>query len=331
LNVLVTGGAGYIGSVAVERLTDVGHDVVVLDNLWRGHAAAVPKDVEFVQCDLRDQGATLTALAKVKPDAVLHIAAATLVPESVEQPGLYFGTNVVGTHNLLTAMIEQGVRKLVFSSTAAVYGMPASLPITEDATTTPINPYGLSKLMVEQMLEWHAAADGLRYAALRYFNVAGATDEHGEDHRPETHLIPVALQSLLGKCETLHVFGTDYPTSDGTAIRDYVHVVDLVDAHLLALDMMDNESRSLGAFNIGTKDGFSVKEIIDVVERVTGRTLTVEYAPRRAGDPPSLIANSARARTTLGWKPVRSSLEEMITSAWNWRQRYPAGYPSSGG
>lgn len=322
----MTGGAGYIGSVAVERLLQSDHDVVVLDNLWRGHAAAVPPGVTALHCDLRNAAPTAEAVRAAQPEAVLHFAAATLVPESVAAPALYFGINVVGTHHLLAAMIDQGVHRLVVSSSAAVYGMPAALPVTEDAPTLPINPYGRSKLMVEQMLEWYDAAAGLRSASLRYFNVAGATAERGEDHDPETHVIPVALNAILNRGEAFRVFGVDYPTPDGTAIRDYVHVVDLVDAHILALDRLCREDRSLGAFNLGTKDGFSVKEIVQAVERVTGRTLPVEYAPRRTGDPPALIADSSRARSELGWEPTRSTLDDMIGSAWAWRQRFPHGY-----
>lgn len=323
MRVMVTGGAGYIGSVAVERLCAAGHDVVVLDNLWRGHRAAVAPDVELAVGDLRDAERTAELLAAHRPDAVFHFAGATIVPESVAQPAEYFGINTVGAHNLLNAMHAADVKRFVFSSTAAVYGMPQELPIPETAPTAPINPYGLSKLMVEQMLEWHALAYGLRYAALRYFNVAGATAAHGEDHHPETHVIPVALQTLLGKRDRFHVYGTDYPTADGTAIRDYVHVLDLVDAHLLALDRLD---RSLGPINLGTRDGFSVRQIVEAVERVTRRPLPVSYGPRRAGDAPALIADSTKARELLGWQPTRSTLDEMIGSAWDWMREHPAGY-----
>lgn len=323
MRVLVTGGAGYIGSVAVECLLGEGYDVVILDNFWRGHQRAVPAGVESVDVDLRDRERTIAAVKKARVEAVLHFAAATLVGESVIQPAEYFEINVVGSHNLLVAMRDAGVSKLVFSSTAAVYGMPETLPITEDASTTPINPYGRSKLMVEQMLEWHAEAYGLRYACPRYFNVAGATEQHGEDHEPETHVIPVALQVLLGKRPHFSVFGTDYPTSDGTAIRDYVHVVDLADAHILALERLD---QTLGPINLGTRDGFSVRQIVAAVERVTGRELPIEYAPRRAGDPPALVADSSKASRLLGWTPTRSTMDEMVGSAWRWFQAHPQGY-----
>jgi UDP-glucose 4-epimerase len=323
MRVLVTGGAGYIGSVAVELLAARGDEVVVLDNLWRGHAAAVPDGVKTITADLRDAGAVRQAVFAAEPEAVLHFGAASIVPESVADPATYFAVNTVGSHHLLAAMNEAGVRRFVFSSTAAVYGVPERVPVAEDAPTEPINPYGRSKLMVEQMLAWHAEAYGLRYVAFRYFNVAGATAAHGEQHGPETHVIPVALQTILGKRDRFKVFGTDYPTPDGTAIRDYVHVVDLAEAHLLALDKLDH---GLGALNLGSRDGFSVKQIVAAVERVTGQSLPVDYVPRRAGDPPVLIADSTRAQDVLGWQPKRSTLEEMIGSAWEWYQRNPAGY-----
>jgi UDP-glucose 4-epimerase len=323
MRILVTGGAGYIGSVAVERLLAEQQDVVVVDNLWRGHRAAVAADAEFIECDLRDGVRTREVMLSIRPDAVIHFAAATLVPESVADPGPYFGINMTGSHNLLEAMREADVERIVVSSTAAVYGMPAALPIDEAMDTRPINPYGQTKLSVEKMLEAYAAAYGFRYAALRYFNVAGATQEHGEDHEPETHVIPVALQTLLGQRDTFAVFGTDYPTPDGTAIRDYVHVIDLADAHLKALKRLE---QSLGAMNLGTTEGFSVREIVAAVERVTGRSLPVSYQPRRAGDPPALTADSSRAREVLDWTPRRSTLDLMVGSAWDWFKRHPNGY-----
>jgi len=322
MKVLVTGGAGFIGGVAVERLRGRGDEVVVLDSLWRGHAAAIPSDVEFHRVDLRDRDRLVAVLKSSRPEAVLHFGAATLVPESVREPALYFQMNVVGSQNLLSAMQETDVTKFVLSSTAAVYGAPERAEIDEETPKAPINPYGLSKLMVEQMLPWHASAYGLRYVIFRYFNVAGATVMNGEDHDPETHVIPVALESLLGKRDAFNVFGTDYPTSDGTAIRDYVHVVDLADAHLLALDRIDGE---LGAINLGARGGYSVRQIVDAVESVTGRKLPVKYGPRREGDPPSLIADARKAEAVLGWKPTRN-LEAMVASAWDWFQRHPNGY-----
>ena len=328
MRVLVTGGGGYIGSVAVERLLERGDDVVVLDNVWRGHRAAVVP-AQVAECDLRDAEGTRRVVLEAAPDAVLHFAAAIIVPESMTHPADYFAINVVGSHNLLAAMTEAGVRTFVFSSTAAVYGLPATLPILESSPTHPINPYGRSKLMVEQMLEWHAKAYGLRYAALRYFNVAGATEQHGEDHHPESHVIPVALQVLLGQRDRFSVFGTDYPTPDGTAVRDYVHVVDLIDAHLLALDRLSHSEAALGVLNLGTRGGFSVTEIVESVERVTGQTLPVDYGPRRPGDPPALIADSTRARSELGWNPGRSNLDTMVGDAWAWHRRHPDGYRSA--
>jgi UDP-glucose 4-epimerase len=324
MRVLVTGGAGYIGSVAVELLLEAGHSVVVVDSLWRGHAAAVSDGAELLTGDLRDRDRLDQIVASTGPDAVIHFAAATLVPESMVEPDRYFGINVTGTHNLLEACRAAGVTKFVFSSTAAVYGEPEEVPIPETSTLSPINVYGQSKLMAEQMLAAYERAYGLRYAAFRYFNVAGASPTHGEDHDPETHVIPVALESLLGRRATFGVFGTDYPTPDGTAIRDYVHVLDLAAAHVQALDHLD---QSLGALNLGSRVGFSVMEIVQAVERVTGRTLPVEIKDRRPGDPPQLIADARKAGELLGWVPERSTLDEMIDSAWDWRQRHPNGYP----
>ncbi|MBA2518337.1 MAG: UDP-glucose 4-epimerase GalE [Chloroflexia bacterium] len=323
MRVLVTGGAGYIGSVAVEQLLAAGHSVSVLDNLWRGHAAAVSPDAELHVRDLRDAPGVEEVFAKSRPEAVMHFAAATIVPESMTEPGLYFDINVAGTHNLLKACRDAGTERFIFSSTAAVYGEPERVPVTESAIPRPINVYGQSKLMVERMLEAYSQAHGLRYAAFRYFNVGGASAEHGEDHDPETHVIPVALLTLLGQRPRFNLFGTDYPTPDGTAIRDYVHVLDLVDAHIRALDHLDS---SLGPINLGSRAGFSVQEIVAAIEEVTGRQLPVERNPRRSGDPPMLVADAGRAKALLGWEPRRSSLAEMIGSAWNWLHRHPNGY-----
>jgi UDP-glucose 4-epimerase len=318
MRVLVTGGAGYIGSIAVERLLDRGHEVVVIDNLWRGHAGAVDPRAAFDEVDLRDRSAVEAALLRHRPEAVMHFAGATLVPESVREPGLYFEVNVGGSLNLLEAMRAAGVGRIVFSSTAAVYGAPESLPIREDAPTRPVNPYGQSKLAVEQMLAAYELAHGLRYAAFRYFNVAGASERLGEDHDPETHLIPSALLAVRGDRPTLDLYGTDYPTPDGTAVRDYVHVLDLADAHIAALERLD---RSLGPINLGTTHGFSVREVIDAVVDVTGRPVPVRIQARRPGDPPALLADSTRARELLDWEPVRSTLPAMIGSAWRWMER----------
>ncbi|MDQ3780965.1 MAG: UDP-glucose 4-epimerase GalE [Chloroflexota bacterium] len=323
MRILVTGGAGYIGSIAAEALVRAGHKVVVLDNLWRGHAAAVPREARLIRCDLRDEDGIREAVSTARPDAVLHFAAATLVSESVNDPEFYFRNNLGGMLNLLTAMRSIDCRRIVFSSSAAVYGDPSTLPVSEEAVPNPVNPYGQTKLMGERLLEAFETAYGLQYAALRYFNVAGASESRGEDHDPETHVIPVALNVLRDSKQAFSIYGTDYPTGDGTAIRDYVHVEDLVEAHLLALDNVDQR---LGAINLGTKSGFSVKEIVDGIEQTTGKTLPVTLGPRRAGDPPALIADSTRARQRLGWEPRRSTLPQMIGSAWEWMQSHPSGY-----
>jgi UDP-glucose 4-epimerase len=324
LRVLITGGAGYIGSVAVERALATGHEVGVVDSLWRGHRLAVPTDSQFFEVDLRDPTATSAAVASFRPDAILHFAGATLVPESMTDPLLYFDINVVGSHNLIAAAIAADVPKFVFSSTAATYGDISADVITEDLATNPINPYGRSKLMVEQMLEWHSKIHGMHVAIFRYFNVAGATVHRGEDHTPETHVIPVALDVIRGRRAEFTVFGTDYSTSDGTCIRDYVHVIDLTDAHLLALEWL--EANQWGIFNLGTEFGSSVQEIVRAVEMVTDRTLPVVLGARREGDPPRLVASSVRARTELGWKPTHSTLDQMVGSAWDWFGNHPNGY-----
>jgi len=324
MRVLVTGGGGYIGSVAVERLIDRGYDVTVLDSFVRGHRAAVHPEAVIEAIDVRDREAVRAGFARAKADAILHFAALTIVPESVRQPGEYYATNTSGGLHILEAARDAGVSRFVFSSTAAVYGEPDSVPVSEDAPKRPISPYGQSKWMVEQMLDSFASQYGIHHAIFRYFNVAGASVERGEDHDPETHLIPVALKTLQGQRDRFTVFGTDYDTPDGTAIRDYVHVVDLVDAHIAAIEQLD---RPLGAMNLGTAKGFSVQQIVDAVQEVTRRELPVEYGPRREGDPAVLVADSSRARSELGWKPTHSTLEQMIGSAWEWFQRYPHGYP----
>jgi UDP-glucose-4-epimerase GalE len=326
MKVLVTGGAGYIGSVATRRLRERGDDVVVIDNLSQGHAAAVADIDSVVEVDIVDAGALHAVVREHRPDAVMHFAALTIAPESVRDPAHYWRVNLGGTLNLLDAVREVGVPILVASSTAAVYGSPERSPVTEEAPLQPINPYGASKLAAERAMASYAAAYGFDYAALRYFNVAGAAADLGEDHRPETHLIPSALDAAAGRRDPLSLFGSDYPTPDGTAIRDYVHVEDLVDAHLLALDALRDRRMSLGAINLGTKDGASVREVLQGVERVTGMAVPVRQAPRRPGDPPELIADATRARQILGWTPRRSTLDEMIGSAWRWRKEHPAGY-----
>jgi len=324
MHVIVTGGGGYIGSVAVERLIQAGHEVSVIDNFDRGHRAAVDPAAQVVECDMRDSARLGAAISAAHADAIMHFAALTIVPESVNQPGAYFETNTSGGLNLLEAARNAGISRFVFSSTASVYGIPERLPITEDAPKQPINPYGQSKWMTEQMLSTFAERYDINHAIFRYFNVAGATERHGEDHDPETHLIPVALKTLLGERETFTIFGADYATDDGTAVRDYVHVIDLVDAHIAAIERLD---QPLGAMNLGTANGFSVQHIVDAIEASTGRSLPVVHGPRREGDPPRLIADSTRARELLDWSPANSTLDMMISSAWDWFRAHPTGYP----
>lgn len=323
MRVLVTGGAGYIGSVGVEKLLDAGHDVIVLDNMRTGRPQSIAGEARVVNGDLRDADFMTGLVSSLRPDAVFHFAGATIVPESVRKPELYYGINMVGGYNLLEAARLAGVDRFIVSSTAAVYGAPEVIPITEAAPTRPLSPYGAAKLMFEQMLEAYANAYGTRWIAFRYFNVAGATHAHGEDHRPETHLIPNALLAVAGRRPPLEIYGTDYPTPDGTAIRDYVHVEDLIDAHLAGLERIDQVS---GPINLGTTTGASVAEVIEAVEKVTDREVPRTYHPRREGDPPILVADASRARDLLGWTPTRSTLDQMIGSAWDWMQRNPDGY-----
>jgi UDP-glucose 4-epimerase len=329
VRVVVTGGAGYIGSTAVARLVERGDDVVAIDNLIQGHRQALPNGVPLVGIDICDRSAVTSTLNEYRPDAVLHFAALTIAPESVRDPAPYWRVNIGGTLNVLDAMRDAAVPAIVFSSTAAVYGTPQQIPISEDAPLQPINPYGASKLAAERAVASYADAYGIAYAALRYFNVAGASSQVGEDHRPETHLIPSALDAAAGWREPLSVFGTDFPTADGTAIRDYVHVEDLIDAHLLALDRVVAGDNSLGAINLGTRGGASVREVLDAVARVTGTPVPTRFAGRRPGDPAILVADASRAETVLGWQSRRSSLDAMVGSAWSWRQRFPQGYEMS--
>jgi UDP-glucose 4-epimerase len=321
MRILVTGGAGYIGSVVAKQLVGAGHDVAVLDDLSRGHAAAVPPGAEHVAVSLLDAPALRAPLERA--DAVLHFAALALVAESVEHPERYWENNLIGTFNLLAAMRAAGVRKLVFSSTCATYGEPETVPIAEDEPTAPVNSYGASKLAVDLMIRDECRAHGLAAASLRYFNVAGASGEIGEDHQPETHLIPLVLQAAAGVREHVSVFGTDYPTRDGTAVRDYIHVEDLGEAHLLALDAIEPGRHDV--INLGSGDGYSVREVIEAARRVTGREIPVREEGRRPGDPPALVAANGRAREQLGWSP-RRGLDEMIADAWAWHQAHPRGY-----
>ena len=315
------GGAGYIGSVVARHLVDGGHDVTVADNLSKGHEWAVPEGVELCRVDLLDQPA-LGALLGRGFDVVLHFAALSLVGESVAQPVRYFRTNVAGSLNLLDAMREAGVRRLVFSSTAATYGEPETVPIPETSPTLPTNPYGASKLAVDAAIGFEAAATGLGAVSLRYFNVAGASGRQGELHDPETHLIPNVLKVALGEAESVQIFGTDYPTADGTAVRDYIHVDDLARAHLLAIEATADPGQRI--FNLGNGAGFSVREVIDAARMVTGCQIPAVESPRRPGDPPVLIASSDLIRRELGWVPEKAGLEEMVGDAWTWMR---AGVP----
>ena len=334
MHLLVVGGAGYIGSVTVAEAVAAGHRVTVYDSLVTGHRAALDPQARFVQGDLADAGALDTLLGEDPPDGVVYYGGFIAAGESMEKPGLYFANNVSTVITLLNAMVAHGVRRFVFSSSAAVYGDPQSLPIREDAPLVPTNPYAESKVVVERLLAWYDSQCGLRSVSLRYFNAAGATETLGEDHRPETHLIPVIIHVALGRWPTLDLYGTDYPTADGTCVRDYVHVVDLARAHLLALARCEDPPASAGGraggsavYNLGTGLGFSNREVIEAARRVTGRPIPVRECPRRPGDPAALVAGNERARRELGWEPQFVRPEEMIESAWRWRQTHPEGYP----
>ena len=321
MKILVTGGAGYIGSVCVEQLLDAGHSVTVFDNLSEGHRSAVDPRAPLLTGDLQQRCDIEDALEKVRPDAVMHFAANALVGESMQNPSKYFRNNVHGGINLLDAMHAAGCKRLVFSSTCATFGVPERMPIDETVPQRPINPYGESKLMFEHILRWYGEIHGLTWVALRYFNAAGASERFGEDHRIETHLIPNVLKVALGQKPHVEIYGTDYPTPDGTCIRDYIHILDLAQAHMLALS-----SPQSARYNLGTGGGTSVREIVSTCERVTGRKIAVVEKPRRPGDPPRLIAGSDKVRAELGWKPQFQDVEKIIASAWAWHARHPGGY-----
>jgi UDP-glucose 4-epimerase len=325
LKLLVVGGAGYVGSTSVEHFVEMGHDVVVFDNLSSGHRDSVPEGARLVVGDVKDR-ARLVELLRDGVDAVLHCAARSLVGESMRDPGLYYRTNVTGGVALLEAMKEAGVTRLVYSSTAAVYGEPRRVPIAEADRTEPINPYGATKLAFEGAMRWFCAAHDFRAISLRYFNVAGATERNGEDHDPETHLIPLVLRVAAGEASHVQIFGQDYPTPDGTCIRDFVHVRDLAHAHLLALEATGEGDPSLEVYNLGSAAGFSVREVVEAARRVTGRAIPARVLKRRSGDPPVLVASSRRARRELGWQPKHSTLEQMLADAWAWREAHPTGY-----
>ena len=323
MRVLVTGGAGYIGSVTVEQLIEDGQEVVVFDNLSQGHRAAVHPDAAFVQGDLADRDAIDETMRQFAPDAIMHFASRTLVGESMQEPFLYLGENVRNGLNLLESAAAHGVLRFILSSTANLFGVPERVPIDEDEVIAPGSPYGESKRILERMLYWLDETRGMRYAALRYFNAAGATAARGVDHDPETHLIPLALQVALGQRDVIKIFGDDYLTPDGTCVRDYIHVVDLARAHILALGALEQGSR---AYNLGNGQGFSVKEVIQAAREVTGHPIPAEIAPRRPGDPAVLIAGSERIRRELGWEPHYPRLHDIVRSAWAWHAAHPAGY-----
>lgn len=327
MNVLVAGGAGYIGSHAVRQLIEAGHRVVAVDNLYRGHGQAVDCRAVFHEIDLAETHALADVLAKEKIDCVMHFAALTYVGESVADPLAYYDNNTAGTISLLKAMKTAGVKRMVFSSTAAIYGEPDSTPIVETARLEPVNPYGWSKWCVERVLRDYAASDrDFAFVAMRYFNVAGAADDGalGEDHDPETHLVPILMQTALGRRDKITVFGTDYPTPDGTCIRDYIHVEDLCAAHIVAMNAL--QPGDTRCYNLGIGKGYSVKEVIESARRVTGRDIPVEYGPRRAGDPAVLFADADKIQRELGWSASHTDLDAIIATAWKWFESHPGGY-----
>jgi len=327
VNILVTGAAGYIGSICSEALLARGMHVIALDNLLEGHRAAVPPGAVFCQVDLGDRAQLERVFTQHRIDAVMHFAAEALVAKSVREPSIFYATNVACGVNLLDAMTRHSVKKFIFSSTAATYGEPEIVPIPEDHRKAPINPYGKSKLTFEGILADYKTYTQLKYVTLRYFNAAGASKQFGEHHRIETHLIPRVLDAASGILPHVDVFGTDYPTPDGTCVRDYIHVLDIADSHVRALEEIDLVSGE--AFNVGNSRGFSILEVIDAAERITGRKIPRKLGPRRPGDPAVLVASKEKLKRTLGWEASHSSLEEIIQSAWDWRQRHPHGYPES--
>jgi UDP-glucose 4-epimerase len=321
MKILVVGGAGYIGSICTELLVDEGHEAAVFDNLSEGHRRAIDPRATFIQGDLADRKQIEAALSSTRPDAVMHFAASALVAESMRDPSKYFRNNISNGLNLLDGMVAAQVNRIVFSSTCAIFGPPEHVPINETAPARPINPYGESKLAFEKILRWYDQIHGLKFVSLRYFNAAGASGKFGEDHRLETHLIPNVLKVALGQKAHIEIFGADYETPDGTCIRDYIHIVDLARAHILALGAVGSEF-----YNLGTGGGSSVREVIDACRKITGRNIDTVEKPRRAGDPPRLIASSEKIKTELGWQPKFQSLDRIIESAWNWHQKFPHGY-----
>lgn len=323
MKVLVTGGAGYIGSITVERLIKAGESVIVFDNLSQGHRDAVHPDAEFVWGDLADRAAVDAVFDRYQPAAVMHFASNTLVGESMQQPFLYLGDNVTNGLNLLQSAVEHGVRRFILSSTANLFDDPERMPIDENERIVPGSPYGESKHILERTLHWLDRTHDFRYAALRYFNAAGASEERGEDHTPETHLIPIVLGVAQGKRDRVTIFGDDYPTRDGTCVRDYIHVIDLAQAHILALHALDEGSR---VYNLGNGQGFTVKEVIETAREITGHPIPADVGARRPGDPATLIASSKTIRRELGWDPRYPDLHDIIDSAWRWHEAHPHGY-----
>lgn len=323
MNIFLTGGAGYIGSATAVTLLEAGHQVTVFDSLVTGHRAAVPEGANFAEADLGDHEIVFTTLKAESYDAVMHFAAFAEAGESMKEPGKYYENNVHNSMWLLEACVQAGIKRLVFSSSAAVYASSDEL-LTEDAPLKPGNPYGQTKLMVEGLLDWYRQVHGIGYAALRYFNASGALLERGEAHSPESHLIPLVLQVALDQRPEVKIFGTDYPTPDGTCIRDYIHLADLVSAHLLALEALEPESQMI--YNVGNGSGYSVREVVDTARKVTGHELSAVETERRPGDPPRLVASSEKIRTELGWSPQHPELEDIIFSAWTWHQSRPRGY-----
>src|SRR5438874_5066193 len=321
MRIFVTGGAGYIGSVCSELLMDEGHEVTIFDNLIEGHRRALDSRAQFIQGDLADRSKIGAALSGTRPDAVMHFAAYALVPESMRDPSKYFRNNISNGLNLLDAMVATGVHRLIFSSTCAIFGPPERVPIDETMPPRPISPYGESKLAFEKILRWYGGIHGLQFVSLRYFNAAGASAKFGEDHRVETHLIPSVLKVALGQKPNVEIFGTDYETPDGTCIRDYIHIVDLARAHILALNATRGDF-----YNLGTGGGASVRDVIDSCRKITGRKIDIAEKPRRSGDPPRLIASSEKVKRELGWQPQFQSLDAIIESAWKWHQKFPRGY-----
>jgi UDP-glucose 4-epimerase len=321
MKILVVGGAGYIGSVCAELLLNEGYEIAIFDNLSEGHRGAVDSRASFIQGELADRQQIDAAISRMRPDAVMHFAANALVGESMQNPSKYFRNNICNGLNLLDAMVAAGVLRIVFSSTCAIFGPPDRVPIDETAPARPISPYGESKLAFEKILRWYDEIHGVKFVCLRYFNAAGASEKFGEDHRPETHLIPAVLQVALGERPNLEIYGTDYGTPDGTCIRDYIHILDLAQAHILALGAAGS-----GCYNLGTGGGSSVREVIDACRKITGRKIATVEKSRRPGDPPRLVASSEKIKKELSWEPQFQSLAAIIESAWKWHQKFPRGY-----